>query len=333
MKTNLHSNYSIKAMKEIERNKLENRIKNNDYSKTLDVALASGIYNNNYFDDYLKINYIEEKDFVKKINIFLEKKYSSDEINNIYLSFSKDNIDKLLNNSYLNLSDFFGIKNFDASNYSRYINWAKDKTINLETIVTYVNIGLDKDFYSSFDEVVQTDSYTILINKYHRLPQSYEPKDLVSLSYDNKYKLRKTVANAFEELTLAAKKDNHSIAPYSAYRSYETQQRLYTNYVAKDGKELADTYSARPGFSEHQTGLAVDITTIGLVGQLSEGDYNWISQNAYKYGFIIRYPEGKIDITGYMYEDWHLRYVGIDVATAMNNTNLTFDEYYDKYLK
>ena len=301
-------------------------------NKTLEAAVISKEYNENFYNDYLQIDYQEKEDFIKEINIFLEKKYTADEINNIYLSFKPTNIRKLLDKNYLNLSDFFNIRNFDADNYPRYVSWNKDN-IDLQTIVTYVNIGLDKDFYSFYDELNNTDSYTILINKYHRLSASYTPLDLISLSFDEKYKLRAAVVDGLEKLLDTAQKDGHYIAPYSAYRSYEYQEKLYNSYVQKDGKAAADEYSARPGHSEHQSGLAVDITSIGNVNELSERDFNWIAQNAYKYGFIVRYPKDKTAITGFREEPWHLRYVGIEVATAIQKTNLTFEEYYDLFIK
>lgn len=325
--------YSIPALREIEKNNLQELINGKEYSKTLDVALASGEYKNDYYKEYIEIEYFETKEFIKEINVFLDKKYTSDEINNIYKNFTMGNIGKLLNVDYLNLSDYFSIKNFDTDNYERYVNWDKDKNIPLETVVTYVNIGLDKDFYTFYDEIKEIDSYTVLINKYHKLPDNYEPNDLVSLSYNNTYKLRHEAALNFEKLVVDAKENGHYIAPYSAYRTFKRQQELYTSYVNRDGKDIADTYSARAGYSEHQSGLAVDITTIGNINELSPSDYKWVYENAYKYGFIIRYPEDKTHITGYMYERWHLRFVGIEIASDFVSKEITYDEYYDLYLK
>ena len=112
----------------------------------------------------------------------------------------------------------------------------------------------------------------------------------------------------------------------SGYRSYYTQDKIYNNYVAKDGKQKADTYSARAGHSEHQTGLAFDLNSVSSsFGYTDEG--KWIKDNCYLYGFIIRYPEGKESITGYMYEPWHLRYVG-DVASNIYESNLCLEEYF-----
>ena len=115
----------------------------------------------------------------------------------------------------------------------------------------------------------------------------------------------------------------------SGYRSYERQEYLYNNYVARDGKTAADTYSARPGHSEHQSGYAFDLNTItDAFANTKEG--KWVDDNAYKYGFVIRYPKGKEGATGYKYESWHLRYVGKDLAEKLYNNGdwISMEEYF-----
>jgi D-alanyl-D-alanine carboxypeptidase len=112
----------------------------------------------------------------------------------------------------------------------------------------------------------------------------------------------------------------------SGFRSYAYQQNLYNRYVARDGKAEADRYSARPGHSEHQTGLAMDVNSVGQsFAYTSEG--KWLAAHAHEYGFIIRYPKGKEDITGYMYEPWHIRYVGVEIAKEITEAGITFEEY------
>ena len=112
----------------------------------------------------------------------------------------------------------------------------------------------------------------------------------------------------------------------SGFRSYDDQDRIYNNYASYDGYEAADRYSARPGHSEHQTGQAFDLNTISeSFAYTAEGE--WVKENCHKYGFIIRYPEGKEDITGYMYEPWHIRYIGIDKATEVYERGLTLEEF------
>ena len=127
-------------------------------------------------------------------------------------------------------------------------------------------------------------------------------------------------------LFLDAKKDNIKLWITSGFRSYSLQTSLYNNYVLKDGKEKADTYSARPGHSEHQTGLAMDLN---IVDSSFEGTKEaiWIADNCYKYGFIIRYPKGKEEITGYKYEPWHVRYLGKELSEKVYKSGKTLEEY------
>ena len=114
----------------------------------------------------------------------------------------------------------------------------------------------------------------------------------------------------------------------SGYRSYETQEKLYNKYVKKDGEKKANTYSAKPGESEHQTGLAFDIGSVDR-SFANTIEAKWLAENAYLYGFIIRYPKDKEEITGYNYEPWHLRYVGQELAKYLKKNNLTLEEYYE----
>ena len=140
---------------------------------------------------------------------------------------------------------------------------------------------------------------------------------------------------AFETLSEEAKKEGKNIIAMSSYRSYEYQVDLYNRYVETDGKEAADTYSARAGYSEHQTGLAVDVYNKELPYTSFEQteEFTWMQENAYKYGFILRFPKDKVNITGYQYESWHYRYVGEEVAEYIHKNDLTLEEYYVKELE
>ncbi|MER1986316.1 MAG: M15 family metallopeptidase [Solibacillus sp.] len=161
----------------------------------------------------------------------------------------------------------------------------------------------------------------LIANKKYPLPATYnEGEDL-------------TAKAAFEKMAAAAKLENIELVAFSGFRSYEYQTTLYNNYVARDGQEKADRYSARPGHSEHQTGLAFDIGEKGredlwltsAFGETEAGQ--WLVKNAHKHGFILRYPKGQEQITGFMYESWHFRYLGIDIATKVYESGLTLEEY------
>ena len=227
---------------------------------------------------------------------------------------------------------------FDYKKIDRYINY-KNKNSNLsdEDIVTRVNLNLDYPFYTNARISNDLNKNYILVNKYTYLPNNYIPDNLESIS--NKYSdgNRLLVSDArisFEEMALDAKKYNLNIRVISAYRSYDYQKELYTKYAEMDGIKIADTYSARPGFSEHQTGLVIDIdnVTLGYEQFESTKEYEWMINNSYKYGFILRYPDGKSNITGYDYEAWHFRYVGKKIAKYIHDNNITFDEYYVKFI-
>ncbi|MFD9625968.1 M15 family metallopeptidase [Peribacillus muralis] len=185
------------------------------------------------------------------------------------------------------------------------------------------------------------ESIPVLVNKQYSLPEDYKPVDLIYPKVDfifqdkiEKRMMRKEAAEALEQLFQAAVKDNMHFAGVSAYRSHERQIEVFNSYVAKDGEEKAKTYSAMPGTSEHETGLAIDVTTHdgACAAQDCFGDTNeaaWLAEHAHEYGFIIRYPEGKENITGYKYEPWHIRYLGVDVATEIFQSKSTLEEYYN----
>lgn len=183
-------------------------------------------------------------------------------------------------------------------------------------------------------------SYTVFVSRDYLLPADYIPKDLVELkvrfssdTHDDKRKLRKVAAEALEDMFRAAEKKGVILYGVSGYRSYERQQSIYNRNVSLHGKKATDALSAKPGSSEHQTGLTIDVSVSSLgcllterFAQTKEG--KWLAKNAHKYGYIIRYPKGKSKITGYSYEPWHIRYVGVTVATYLYRNELTLEEYY-----
>lgn len=146
--------------------------------------------------------------------------------------------------------------------------------------------------------------------------------------------MRKVAKEAFVNLQKAAKENKIDLMPTTAFRNASFQKTLYDGYVSKDGIKAADTYSARPGFSDHQTGLAIDLKNAKIKGnnRLSDDDYNWLEQNCSQFGFIIRYPKDKEDITLYQFENWHIRYVGIENAKIIMDNKLTLEEYIDLYI-
>lgn len=200
------------------------------------------------------------------------------------------------------------------------------------------DIDLNKgDSYKNTKLITEPDIIQVLVNKKYYLPDNFIPNDLelVSVKYANEDKyLRKEARIAFEMLSENAKKEGYTIIAVSTYRPYEYQKKLYQEYVSTMGSDYAEHCSAKAGHSEHQTGLAVDV-------EGSNHDYDdfenskefmWMKENAHLFGFILRYPKGKTNITGFKYEPWHYRYVGIEVAKTIYEENLTLEEYYDKYI-
>lgn len=171
----------------------------------------------------------------------------------------------------------------------------------------------------------------VIANKSRALnPLDYSPSDLIEVG--NGQLLRKEAATAFGKLLAAAQKTDLAILPLSGYRSYQTQVAVYNNEVARYGQSTADSQSARPGHSEHQTGLAIDVGGGGCgiedcFGDTAEG--KWLATNAYKYGFIVRYVPGKESITGYRAEPWHIRYVGTELSQELKRTDThTLEEFF-----
>ena len=213
----------------------------------------------------------------------------------------------------------------------------KNKDLSIEKVITNVNIGLNYDYYTHTKATEDLNTNTILVNKYNYLTEDYVPGNLQTV--DKKYssktlQLVDYAKEAFEELSEAASKENYTVLAMSSYRSYQYQYNLYNRYVSTDGVEAADTYSARPGYSEHQTGLAVDVYNgkEDFTNFEKTKEYNWMQDNAYKFGFILRFPKDKVLETGYQYESWHYRYVGKEIAKYIHDNNLCFEEYYATHL-
>ena len=303
------------------------------YSKTLETAVIENNYKKEYFDEYLDINYVEENNFINNINKLLDLGYKNKDINTFYEKVPKS-IDVITSNKYdKNIINYRYIKYDFIDTKSVYDTTILKEKYNYEDTVTFVNAYLDKDYYSndiplSKDKASKLD---VIVNKYYKLDKDYEPEDLTIINSkfaSGTQKLRKEAADKFEEMASDMLKENLKIYAGSTYRSYSYQEGLYNRYVKKDGFKEAETYSARAGYSEHQLGLAVDIVN-GKWNYLSEGDkeYTWLINNSYKYGFILRYPHESEYITGYVFEDWHFRYLGIELATKVHESKLTYDEY------
>lgn len=282
------------------------------------------------------IDIINDNDFNKeKLNNYIEfyNKYKSSSSDTIYLV--NNNIDKY----DPRLVSLLKEKYYKSSNFDRYYGFLiKYTNYTTSTIVSYINSNLDYDYYSTDYPTDTSKSYLMLVNKFYTLGK-FVPSNLVVIASNyggsGQY-IQDIVYEQYKKMFDDMKSSGLNLVIRSAYRSYQTQVTLYNNYVNRDGVSAADTYSARAGYSEHQTGLAMDLgtpSTSDLADFENTAEFKWMQNNAYKYGFILRYPSDKTLITGYMYESWHYRYVGVDVATYIHENNITFDEYYEYFVK
>ncbi|MBE7015388.1 MAG: hypothetical protein E7417_01000 [Ruminococcaceae bacterium] len=234
--------------------------------------------------------------------------------------------------------DVSGYSNFYPEKFKRYINYHVNMpAYNMQEVLFRVNLGLDIPFYENVTTIQNPYELLVLVNKYNQLPAGFTQYNLVHMdkqltSNDGKeYLLAGVAYEKYVQMYNAAKGAGLSMKVVSAYRTEDYQRSLYNNKVKASGKAYADSYSARAGHSEHQTGLAVDInSTKGTFENTPE--FAWLQQHAHEYGFIMRYPKGKEWITGYAYEPWHYRYVGNDVAWIIHQEGITYEEYYVKYI-
>lgn len=264
---------------------------------------------------------------LKNVDTHKNKNEVIDKINNKKEDTKKEKKLKELNN--INKK----VKYFKMDNLDRYINYKNKNTDKeIKQIIKDVNMDLDKEPYEDMKKATNLNSINILVNKHNYLTEDYVPENLenINSSYAlSNMKMVSEAKNAFENLSKAAAKQNLKVIAMSTYRSYEYQVDLYNRYVKTDGKEAADTYSGRPGNSEHQTGLAVDVYNVkeSYTNFEKTKEYTWMQDNAYKYGFILRFPKDKENETGYEFESWHYRYVGLEAAKYIKEHNISFEEY------
>ena len=212
-----------------------------------------------------------------------------------------------------------------------YIDYQKKTNLPIKDAIIRVNIGLNHPFYQNTTKALDINKITMLVNKYHYVDKDYVPNNLIEI---NGLTINKEAYSAYQEMQNDMQKEKLNIRIISAYRSFTYQENLYNNYLKSDSKEKVDTYSARPGYSEHHTGLAIDVDNAKFDFNkfYLTNEFVWMQDNAYKYGFILRYPKDKENITGYAYEPWHYRYVGKEIAEYIKKHNSTYEEYYYEFL-
>ena len=305
-------------------------------NKTINKAFESKDYIEDNLDNYRKVKYVNHKDLIKNINKALKKGYKPNDINIIFAHGDNNSVKRFLKREKVKyLEEFFTIDYAKLDNYDRYLKYADDTGEDEETTVLFINLDMDKEDYKDAIEVKKF-SLDMLINKHRYLGENFEPNDLMNIpseyaSEDN-LKSSRLAFNAFSVMSDAASKEGYNIVINSAYRSYEDQVDLSNEYLKWYGQNYVDKYVAKPGYSEHQTGLSYDIGSRTVNVFANSKEYQWMKDNAYKYGFIERFTKRWETITGFRAEPWHYRYVGKDIAKYIHDNNISFEEYYMIFL-
>ena len=275
----------------------------------------------------------------------LEQGYNEEEVTTILDNFSdNEHLDYFLNNDKnSNIVKLLDEEYYLDKHFYDYVAYLEEnQDLSTSSIIRNINVHLDKDFYEVEYETDTSLDTQMLVNKYYLLSSDYAPDDLVSVPQTYSWgelgsqKVREVAYNAFLDMWNAAEQEGYYLMINSSYRSYQDQEAVYNNYKSSSGQKYADSIAARPGSSEHQTGLAIDIfskTNTNRNSFTDSPEAKWLEDNAHIYGFILRYPEDKVDITGYNYESWHYRYVGEDIATYIYEHDITFEEYYAYFIE
>lgn len=283
--------------------------------------------------------YMYKKTYEYKL---IEHGYSLEDAKKILKHYKKNNeIEDILelprNESIL---DFVKQKYYIHKNLERYLTYLKEnEDTDLKDIVAIVNVNRDYEYYEHNIDSNTSNKILLNVNKYYTLSEDYVPDNLVSIS--NKYayannSIIEEANDAYVSMWNAAKEDGYTLIVNSSYRDYKDQEDVYESIKISKGEREADKVAARPGHSEHQTGLAIDVFEINnqLTGTFKDSPvYTWLKENAHTYGYIERYPENKEYLTGYSFESWHWRYVGTEAAKIIYDENITYDEYYAYYIE
>lgn len=292
-------------------------------------------------------SYLEKQPYQTNILEFITNKDFNEEYLPNYLEWTfpmnSEDIIYVVNHNYIhsnydnNTLNLMKQDYYIDKNLERYITYfEKNTTLTEQDVISYINSNADLGHYENTESTDLAKGILMIANKHYTLGD-YIPENLVPIdtNYGRAGYLTKETYDALTKMFETASNNNLNFKINSPYRSYTTQVSLYNNYVAKDGIKLADTYSARAGFSEHQTGLAVDITSKNTNFNSFDKteEFKWLGEHAHEYGFILRYPKGSEHLTGYMYESWHYRYVGVEAATYIKEHNITFEEYYAYFVK
>ena len=311
-------------------------IKSYEYSDTLNAAFKSKYYKEANLDSYSKIKYQDQKNIIKNINTLIDKGYSNSNISLILAHGNDDDVSEFAKRDKIKyLEEFYSLSYAKLKYYDRYVKYSSETGEDEETTVLFVNLSMDTDDYVN---PVKTSAFSIdmLVNKHYKLDEDFVPDDLVE--FDQEYcndevqEGNREAVVAFKNMYEAAKKEGLGLVINSSYRSYQDQEEVCNTYKNLYGEGYVSRYVALPGFSEHQTGLAFDIGSTSSKVFAESKEYEWMKENAYKYGFILRFTKSNAYITGFRSEPWHYRYVGKKIAKYIYENDISFEEYYAEFL-
>ena len=311
-------------------------IKSYEYSDTLNAAFKSKYYKDANLDSYSKIKYQDQKNIIKNINTLIDKGYSNSNISLILAHGNDDDVSEFAKRDKIKyLEEFYSLSYAKLKYYDRYVKYSSETGEDEETTVLFVNLSMDTDDYVN---PVKTSAFSIdmLVNKHYKLDEDFVPDDLVE--FDQEYcndevqEGNREAVVAFKNMYEAAKKEGLGLVINSSYRSYQDQENICNTFKDLYGEGYVTKYVALPGFSEHQTGLAFDIGSTSSKIFAESKEYEWMKENAYKYGFILRFTKSNAYITGFRSEPWHYRYVGKKIAKYIYENDISFEEYYAEFL-
>ncbi len=328
--------YSKGAISEILKQKELDTVKKIGYSETVDKAFSTGKFQKKYLESYLELTYVNHENYFENVHQLLDLGYSEIEVSLIVTHGSNSEVKKFLSHEKAeDIKAFLSIDFAKLENYDRYVNYQIEERTDEEETVLLVNIGFDRGYYEN-PNMVKTYSDTILVNKFNQLEEDFIPPDLVSVSedyaVDDEQKLQKIAYDAFIKMANEAKKEDLHLLVNSSYRSFQDQVGTYQFYEELYGTNYVNRYVTKAGFSEHQTGLAIDVKARDVNVFANSNEFTWMKENAHLYGFVMRYPEDSEHITGCAYEAWHYRYLGVELATYLYENNMTYEEYYVRFL-
>ena len=261
--------------------------------------------------------------------------YKEDEVKTIKDKLNNEEIDNLMELKYdKNIVKFMNEKYFIYKNLSKYLEYKKDNKLESYTnIVTIINTEANIDWFDNTKETDISKKELMLVNRLYGLSKDYEPDDIIDVPSQYAYtgvKISNSIMDNIVALIDAASDEGYTFVLADGYRSYSEQESIFERYKNAYGYSEADRIAARAGHSEYQTGIS--FTIVPLYKEYDKPkeslEYKWLSDNAYRYGFIFRFPEDKIDITGFEASTWRLRYVGSEAANIIKSENICFEEYY-----